>query len=75
MTLRLGRRSHRHQALRDLGAMATQIIAAAERRTGRDVPDTVALRQYLPGLTTAQLRDVPVWERPPAAQHLAGGAR
>jgi len=28
----LGRRAHRHQALRDLGAMATQLMAAMERR-------------------------------------------
>ena len=28
----LGRRAHRHQALRDLGAMATQILAAASSR-------------------------------------------
>ena len=66
----LGRRAHRHQALRDLGAMATQIVAAAERRSGRAVADTVTLRQYLPGAGRAQLREVPVWERSPAAQHL-----
>ena len=71
----LGRRAHRHQALRDLGAMATQIIAAAERRTGRAVPDTVALRQYRPGSVSADLHEVPLGERPPAALHLAGGLR
>ena len=42
----LGRRAHRHQALRDLGAMATQILAAAQRRTGGDVGASVALAQY-----------------------------
>ncbi|MBV9830608.1 MAG: glucosyl-3-phosphoglycerate synthase, partial [Marmoricola sp.] len=30
----LGRRAHRHQALRDLGAMASQILAASQRRSG-----------------------------------------
>ena len=70
----LGRRAHRHQSLRDLGAMATQIIAAAERRTGRTVPDSVLLRQYQPGVASADHREVPLWERPPAAPHLAGGA-
>jgi glucosyl-3-phosphoglycerate synthase len=71
----LGRRAHRHQSLRDLGAMATQIIAAAERRTGRTVPDAVLLQQYQPGVTSAEPRSVPLGERPPAARHLAGGAR
>ena len=81
----LGRRAHRHQALRDLGAMATQIMAAARRRTGRDLGDEVALRQYQPGAAAgadsgaavgaAQTRAVPVRERPPAAQYLDGGAR
>ncbi len=32
----LGRRSHRHQELLDLGAMATQLLAAVERRRFRD---------------------------------------
>ena len=31
----LGRRAHRHQSLRDLGAMAAQILAAAGRRRDR----------------------------------------
>lgn len=43
----LGRRTHRHQALRDLGAMATQILAAATSRMG--VPPTA---DPLPVLTT-----------------------
>lgn len=61
----LGRRSHRHQALADLGAMATQILAAAARRTGEVGPtDTVALRQFLPG-AEARVRAVAVGERPP----------
>ncbi len=68
----LGRRAHRHQALRDLGAMATQIIAAAERRTGRDIGDEVVLRLYHPDFPTADARRVPVGERPPAVRHLGG---
>jgi glucosyl-3-phosphoglycerate synthase len=69
----LGRRAHRHQALRDLGAMATQIIAAAERRAGRSVGEQVVLRQYHPGTPGPDARQVPVGERPPAAQHLDSG--
>ena len=66
----LGRRAHRHQALRDLGAMATQIIAAAERRTGRaGRRTTVALRQYHPGARRRRRRArCRSWERPPAAR-------
>jgi glucosyl-3-phosphoglycerate synthase len=68
----LGRRAHRHQSLRDLGAMATQILAAAERRSGRDVADPVALRQFAPSaeLATPVTRQVPVDERPPASAYL-----
>ena len=67
----LGRRAHRHQALRDLGAMATQIIAAAELRRGTRDPldhNDVVLRQFHPvGAGVAQVdRVVPVGERPPA---------
>lgn len=71
----LGRRAHRHQSLRDLGAMATQLLAAAERRSGRTVADSVVLRQYLPGTARPDRREVAVHERPPAATHLAGGRR
>jgi glucosyl-3-phosphoglycerate synthase len=35
----LGRRAHRHQALRDLGAMAVQILAASQRRSIPRVPE------------------------------------
>ena len=72
----LGRRAHRHQALRDLGAMATQIVAAVLDRAG--VPaqagdDRVALRQYHPvdGHIEPFTRDVAVGERPPAERYLA----
>lgn len=64
----LGRRSHAHQALLDLGAMATQILAAVQARTGRTVPDEVRLRQYRSegGSITPVERSVPLGERPPA---------
>jgi glucosyl-3-phosphoglycerate synthase len=68
----LGRRAHRHQALRDLGAMATQILAAAERRAGRSVGEEVVLLQYHPGVSGPDARRVPVGERPPAVQHVEG---
>lgn len=69
----LGRRSHRHQALADLGAMATQILAAAARRTGvvgTAGIDTVTLRQFVhdpaKAGTDPRRRAVAVGERPPA---------
>jgi glucosyl-3-phosphoglycerate synthase len=64
----LGRRSHAHQALLDLGAMATQILAAVQARAGRTVPDEVRLRQYRSegGSITPVERTVPLGERPPA---------
>jgi glucosyl-3-phosphoglycerate synthase len=68
----LGRRAHRHQALRDLGAMATQIVAAAVHRLGVSTDPEVALRQYHPvdGRIAPLLRTVPVTERPPAEELL-----
>ena len=66
----LGRRAHRPQALRDLGAMATQIIAVSQRRargagTG---PDRVALNQHraAPDGVQTVLREIPLVERMPA---------
>jgi glucosyl-3-phosphoglycerate synthase len=69
----LGRRAHRHQALRDLGAMATQIVAAAVQRLGVSTDAEVCLRQYHPvdGRIAPLLRTVPVTERPPAEEYLA----
>jgi glucosyl-3-phosphoglycerate synthase len=69
----LGRRAHRHQALRDLGAMATQIVAATVDRAGLDrshLAASVDLRQYQPvdGVITPLTRPVTVTERPPADQ-------
>lgn len=66
----LGRRAHRHQALRDLGAMATQILAAGLDRAGlerREAEETV-LRQFhrVAGRVEATDRFVPEFQRPPA---------
>lgn len=60
----LGRRAHRHQALRDLGGMATQILAAAEARRGMSVREDVALTQHHPRSAPARL-PIQVVERPP----------
>jgi glucosyl-3-phosphoglycerate synthase len=56
----LGRRAHRHQALRDLGAMATQVLAAAHARAGLPTAARVLLSQG------DEDREVPLDERPPA---------
>jgi len=71
----LGRRSHRHQELLDLGQMATQILGAATRRSGLDPADTVSLQQFVPseGAITSTTKQVPVGERPPAKDVLAAG--
>ena len=71
----LGRRAHRHQALRDLGAMATQIVAAVLERAGLDGlddRDSVRLRQYHPvdGRIAPSTREVSTGERPPATGYL-----
>ena len=69
----LGRRAHRHQALRDLGAMATQIVAAVVERAGVDRSDSsVSLRQYHPvdGQVAPLTREVATSERPPAVGFL-----
>lgn len=72
----LGRRDHSHQPLLDLGAMATQILAAmAARRSSAGLPgslsgepEPVVLRQYRPGPdgVAPYDRQVLVSERPPA---------
>ncbi len=69
----LGRRAHRHQALRDLGAMATQIAAAVWQRAGGVVPgEGVTLRQYHPvdGVIAPLTRTVTITERQPARGYL-----
>ncbi len=77
----LGRRAHRHQSLLDLGAMATQLLAAADARDparrSRPARERVALRQFRPGAETLVPVDrvVPLAERPPAADVLAADRR
>ncbi|MET3960819.1 glucosyl-3-phosphoglycerate synthase [Marmoricola sp. OAE513] len=75
----LGTRAHRHQSLRDLGGMATQILVAALERAGLETGsgsvsgEGTVLRQFLPvdGVATAADRFVPRAERPPAAKYLS----
>ena len=73
----LGRRAHRHQSLADLGAMATQILAASRRRStghssGHGTSDRVALDQHRvtddtgSGDLETVRREIPLLERPPA---------
>lgn len=64
----LGRRAHRHQALRDLGAMATQILAASRRRSTGSAPQQVSLVQPRANGAGIEVvhREVPLLERPPA---------
>lgn len=71
----LGRRAHRHQALRDLGGMATQILAAMWSRGGQEVGETVVLRQYHPvdGEVGPLERAVSTVERPPATTYTIKG--
>ena len=64
----LGRRAHRHQNLHDLGAMAYELLAVAERRNGRQ---PAAVAGVMPAITpdrTWQLRAVDLTERPPAVE-------
>ncbi|WP_375502202.1 glucosyl-3-phosphoglycerate synthase [uncultured Jatrophihabitans sp.] len=66
----LGARAHSHQAVHDLGVMATELIEVASRRTGRSNADADAavLWQYDRGRNPPwDGRDVPLRERPPAA--------
>jgi glucosyl-3-phosphoglycerate synthase len=69
----LGRRMHRHQPLGDLGAMATQILAASRRRSTGLAPDHVALDQHRAAGSTGSAaletvrRAIPLLERPPAS--------
>ncbi|OOC53303.1 MULTISPECIES: glucosyl-3-phosphoglycerate synthase [Nocardiopsis] len=73
----LGRRAHRHQSLRGLGAMATELLAVADRRAGIDHgTDAVRIRQFGAGEQRGQPLNstVSVVERPPAAEVGAGDA-
>lgn len=74
----LGRRAHRHQSLRDLGAMAVEILAASHRRSRGPGPESVTLRQPARegGLLGSPDRVVPLLERPPAVdvRRVPGGS-
>ncbi len=65
----LGRRAHRPQALRDLGAMAAQILATSRRRSTGSAPDHLALDQHRKAGDRVETlrREIPILERPPAA--------
>lgn len=62
----LGQRAHVHQSMHDLSAMATEIMAVAERRTGVQTPDSVPL-PLIQRDRTWLMRNVITAERPPAA--------
>ncbi len=62
----LGRRAHHHQHLHDLAAMATELLAVVDRRTGSATADPITLPR-LDGERTWTERAVPTTERPPAA--------
>lgn len=69
--VQLGERRNRHQSLRELGTMAYGVLVAAERRVGHapDAPGPFLLP------AGAEIRRVPVLERPPLAAIGAGRAR
>jgi glucosyl-3-phosphoglycerate synthase len=61
----LGTRAHNHQALLDLGGMATQILAASLRRSAVATSDPAVLRQFRAGGVPVAT-PVATTERPPA---------
>jgi glucosyl-3-phosphoglycerate synthase len=65
----LGVRAHRHQALLDLGGMATQILAAALARAAHLPADSALLRQFTLNHGPEPMdREVLTLERPPAEE-------
>lgn len=67
----MGRRAHRHQSLRGLGAMATELLAAADRRSGLDHgTGAVQVRQYGSG-GAPQASTASAVERAPAGRAAA----
>jgi glucosyl-3-phosphoglycerate synthase len=73
----IGTRQNRHQALRDLGAMAYAVLGTAARRFhGADAVDAArgAGALALPGRGAMELREVSLEERPPL-RSLEAGAR
>lgn len=65
----LGRRAHRHQPLSALGAMAAELLAIADRRSGIEHGDSVAFPRFdtSGGRTRPRTGTVSTVERPPAA--------
>jgi glucosyl-3-phosphoglycerate synthase len=61
----LGDRAHQHQHLHDLGAMATELLAVADRRRGGGTPGAVVLPRMDRDRSWTE-REVPTDERPPA---------
>jgi glucosyl-3-phosphoglycerate synthase len=64
----LGQRGHRHQNLHDLGAMAYELLAVAERRNGRKTGPAAGAMPAITRDRTWQLRTVDLTERPPTAE-------
>jgi len=64
----LGQRGHRHQNLHDLGAMAYELLAVAERRNGRQAGSTPGIMPAITRERTWQSRAVDLTERPPAVE-------
>jgi glucosyl-3-phosphoglycerate synthase len=62
----LGRRAHTHQNLHDLGAMAIELLAVADRRRGLAQPEEVVLPRLGRDRTWVE-REVSTAERPPYA--------
>ncbi|CAL9394905.1 Glucosyl-3-phosphoglycerate synthase [Nocardiopsis dassonvillei] len=64
----LGRRAHRHQSLRGLGAMATELLAVADRRYGIEHGAEVPVRWFdaSDGRGQPHTGTVSTVERPPA---------
>ncbi|QYJ04317.1 glucosyl-3-phosphoglycerate synthase [Nocardioides panacisoli] len=70
----LGNRAHRHQHLHDLGAMATELLAVADRRRGGAAVEEVVLPRMQRDRQWVE-RTVPATERPPFAEVAAATAR
>ncbi|MGH8859928.1 MAG: glucosyl-3-phosphoglycerate synthase [Jatrophihabitantaceae bacterium] len=64
----LGERAHTHQSVHDLGVMAAEIIAVADRRAGLPAPRGHELWQFdRVAASPWRARAVPLAERPPAS--------
>lgn len=70
----LGRRAHRHQSVHDLGVMAAEILAVADRRAfGTEPAGAAELDQFERSADGGRwrTREVPVDERPPGVSVIA----